>query len=217
MTTLRNSRASWGLASRALHWAMALMILVQVPLGFLMVDAYDAWLAGKGDTALVMSLSRAHNTNGFLILILAVLRLSWRLGNPTPDLPAGLAAYQRFVARATHAVLYGLLIVFPLTGWAALSAYDGEFPIFFFGWDNVFRIVPQATPGSPFTSDLFGEIHETCWKIGAAVLLLHVTAALWHEYVKRDGVLTRMLRGQPRPVSGSPGGASSPDEGGAAR
>ena len=195
---LRNTRLEWGSVTRALHWIMAVMILVQVPLGFRMVDAYDAWLAGKGDTALVMSLSRAHNTNGFLILILVTLRLAWRLRNPTPDLPRALERWQRVTARVTHAFLYGLLIVFPLTGWAALSAYDGKFPIYFFGWDNVFRIVPQAKPSSPFTSDLFGEIHETCWKVGAFVLALHVVAALWHEYVKHDGVLTRMLRGSTR-------------------
>lgn len=192
---LRNSVEAWGLVTRALHWGMALMIAVQVPLGFLMVDAYDAWLAGKGDEALVMSLSRAHNTLGFLVLIAATLRLSWRFANPTPGLPPALAAYQHLVARATHGLLYALLFVFPLTGWAALSAYDGEFPIFFFGWDDVFRIVPQAKEGSPWTSDLFGEVHETCWKVGAAVLGLHVVAALWHEYVRRDGVLTRMWRG----------------------
>ncbi len=191
-----NTATEWGLVTRALHWLIALMIAVQVPLGFLMVDAYDAWLAGKGDTALVMLLSRLHNTNGLLVLILVVLRLSWRLRNPTPGLPAGLAAYQRFTARATHIVLYGLLITFPLTGWAALSAYDGEFPIYFFGWDNVFRIVPQATEGSPFNSDLFGEIHETCWKIGAGVLGLHVVAALWHQFVKKDGLLRRMWSGK---------------------
>jgi cytochrome b561 len=192
---LRNSPARWGLVTRVLHWGMALMIAVQVPLGFAMVDAYDAWLAGHGDSGPVMTLSRAHNTVGFLILILVLVRLSWRAGNPTPELPPSLAAYQRFAARATHAALYALLVVFPLTGWAALSAYDGEFPIFFFGWDNVFRIVPQASEGSVLTSDLFGEIHETCWKIGAGILALHVGAALWHEYVRRDGVLTRMWRG----------------------
>lgn len=189
---LRNSREQWGSVARALHWLMAIMITVQVPLGFWMVDAYDAWLAQAGDEALVMRLARAHNTLGFLVLILALLRLSWRASNPTPDLPAGLAAWQRFTARSTHLLLYALLIVFPLTGWATLSAYDGEFPIFFFGWDNVFRIVPQATAGSPFTSDLFGEIHETCWKVGGLVLGLHMIGALWHEYVRKDGVLTRM-------------------------
>jgi len=192
---LGNSIARWGVVTRLFHWGMALMIAAQVPLGFWMVSAYDAWLAGKGDTALVMSLSRAHNTLGFLVLILVSLRLSWRIAHPTPALPASLTRAQRIAARVTHASLYGLLIVFPLTGWATLSAYDGEFPIFFFGWDGVFRIVPQQGKDAFFNSDLFGEIHETCWKIGAFILGLHVTAAVWHEYVQKDGVLSRMWRG----------------------
>lgn len=192
---LSNSVAGWGLVTRLLHWGMALMIAAQVPLGFWMVSAYDAWLAGKGDTALVMSLSRAHNTIGFLVLMLVAVRLAWRLAHPTPALPLALTSVQRTAARLTHATLYALLIVFPLTGWATLSAYDGEFPIFFFGWDDVFRIVPRQGKGSFFNSDLFGEIHETCWKIGAVILGLHVAAALWHEYVRKDGVLSRMWRG----------------------
>lgn len=192
---LRNTPTRWGLVTRSLHWLIAAMILVQLPLGFLMVDAYDAWQAGHGDPALVMQLSRAHNTNGFLILILVMLRLSWRLGNPSPALPGALVAWQRFVARVTHIALYALLFIFPLSGWAALSAWTGDFPIYFFGWDNVFRIVPQAAPGSPFNSDLFGEIHESCWKVGAAILLLHISAALWHEYIRKDGALSRMWRG----------------------
>jgi cytochrome b561 len=192
---LRNTRDHWGQVTRGLHWLMAAMLLVQVPLGFMMVDAYDAWLAGHGDTALVMQLSRAHNTTGFLLLMLVLLRLSWRLGNPSPELPGALQAWQRFVARTTHISLYALLLVFPLSGWAALSAYEGDFPIFFFSRDDVFRIVPRASPGSPFNSDLFGEIHESCWKVGAVILLLHISAALWHEYIRRDGVLSRMWRG----------------------
>jgi cytochrome b561 len=192
---IRNDAKHWGAVTRSLHWLMALMIAAQVPLGFQMVKAYDAWLAGHGDTALVMALSRAHNTNGLLILILVVLRLSWRLQNPTPDLPRGLAAYQRFTARVTHVVLYGLLIVMPLSGWAALSAYDGKFPIFFFGWDNVFRIVRQVKKGAPFDSDFFTNIHVTCWKIGAFVLTLHIVGALWHQFVMKDGVLKRMWSG----------------------
>ena len=194
---IHNSSRTWGLASRALHWSMALMIAVQVPLGFLMVDAYDAWLATKGDPTRVMALARAHNTIGFLVLMLVLARLAWRASNVTPDLPAALIAWQKLVARITHAALYALLVIFPLTGWATLSAYDGKFPIFFFGWDNVPRLVPQAKPGSIWTSDLFGEVHETCWKIGAVILLLHVSAAVWHEYVKKDGVLSRMWSGRP--------------------
>jgi cytochrome b561 len=189
---LRNDSRQWGQLARLLHWGMALMIAVQVPLGFWMVDAYDAWLASKGDPTLLMRLSRAHNTLGFLVLILVMLRLSWRAANPPPDLPVALVAYQRVLARITHAALYTLLIVFPLTGWSALSAYDGEFPIYFFGWDNVFRIVPQVPDGSTFDADFFGEMHETCWKIGAGILGLHIAAALWHQFVLKDGVLRRM-------------------------
>jgi cytochrome b561 len=192
---LRNDRQHWGSVSRALHWLMAAMIAVQVPLGFLMVDAYDTWLATKGDPTLVMRLARAHNTMGFMVLILVMVRLGWRVSNPTPELPAALAAYQRILARITHGALYALLIIFPLTGWSALSAYDGEFPIFFFGWDNVPRIVPRVPEGAMFDADFFGEVHETCWKIGGVVLGLHVFAALWHEFVLKDGIARRMRTG----------------------
>jgi cytochrome b561 len=192
---LGNDRQHWGSVARALHWGMAAMIAVQVPLGFWMVDAYDTWLATKGDPTLVMRLSRAHNTLGFLVLILVLARLGWRATNTTPELPATLAAYQRILARLTHGALYALLITFPLTGWSALSAYDGEFPIFFFGWENVPRIVPRVPEGAPFDADFFGEIHETCWKIGSGILGLHAIAALWHQYVLKDGLLRRMWKG----------------------
>jgi cytochrome b561 len=176
---------------------MALMILVQVPLGFLMVQAYDAWLASHGDPVRVMALARVHDTIGLLVLTLVVARLAWRAANPTPELPGGITYWQRRLARGTHVALYALLVLFPLTGWAALSAYTGTFPIFFFGWDHVPRLVPKATPGSPFTSDFFTAIHVTCWKIGGPILALHAGAALWHGLAKRDGVLRRMWSGAP--------------------
>jgi cytochrome b561 len=87
------------------------------------------------------------------------------------------------------------MFIFPLTGWAALSAYEGEFPIYFFGWENVFRIVPQATDGSHVPYEFYAEIHEACWKAGIGVLGLHVVGALWHHFVVRDNVLSRMWRG----------------------
>ena len=81
-----------------------------------------------------------------------------------------------------------------MSGWAALSAYEGEFPIFFFGYDAVPRLVPQAD-GSHAPYEFYAEIHETCWRVGAVVLGLHVVAALWHQFVLRDGLLARMWRG----------------------
>ncbi len=193
---LSNTASSWGLVSRNLHWLIAVMIAVQVPLGFYMNDVYKELIATRSnDYSLLLQVSQLHHTNGFLILILTTLRLGWRSGNPTPELPRALVAYQRYLARLTHVFLYALLLAFPLSGWATLSAYEGEFPIYFFGWEQVPRIVPQAIDGSHAPYEFYAAIHKACWRIGAVVLGLHVAAALWHHVVVKDNVLNRMLRG----------------------
>lgn len=63
-------------------------------------------------------MSRIHQTGGLLVLILVVARLGWRLRQPVPDLPAGLAAYQRWLAKLNHVILYALMFLLPLSGWA---------------------------------------------------------------------------------------------------
>ncbi len=193
---IRNTVSTWGVVSRSFHWLILAMILVQVPLGFWMNSVYkDLVAAHSTDFSQLLFISRLHHTNGFLILILVTFRLTWRSANPTPELPAALAAYQRGLARLTHGFLYALLFAFPLSGWAALSAYEGQFPIFFFGWEHVPRIVPQAVDGSHAPYEFYAAIHKTCWRIGAVVLALHVAGALWHHVVVKDRVLRRMLRG----------------------
>jgi len=174
---------------------MAIMIAVQIPLGFWMVEVYEVYAETYADDTWVMRTSLAHHTLGFLVLAMALVRLGWRVSNPTPGLPASLVAYKRWLARLTHVALYALLIIYPLSGWASLSAYEGEFPIFFFGWDTVPRIVPQVAEDAQFNYEFFADIHRYCWRVGAAILGLHLAGALWHHYVARDGVLRRMLRG----------------------
>lgn len=193
---IRNTATSWGAAARGLHWVIAALIAVQVPLGFYMNEVYKDLIATSStDFSLLLQVSQVHHTNGFMILILATLRLGWRVANPTPGMPPGLAAYQRVLARLTHLFLYALLFAFPLSGWATLSAYEGEFPIYFFGWDEVPRIVPQSVDGSHEPYEYYAAIHKACWRIGAVVLGLHVVGALWHHMVAKDNVLRRMLRG----------------------
>ena len=192
---LRNNSKSWGWLSRGLHWAVVLLIVVQIPVGFWLVDAYDVYKEAYDDDTMVMRLSMVHNTIGFLVLIIFSIRFPWRLANPTPELPPALVSYRRFLARLTHIFLYVLMIIYPLSGWSALSAYEFEFPIFFFGWDNVPGIVPSVAEGEMFDYPFFAKIHRSLWRIGGVILGLHVTAALWHQFVAKDGVLRRMLKG----------------------
>jgi cytochrome b561 len=79
-----------------------------------------------------------------------------------------------------------------------LSSYEGEFPIFFFAWDSMPRIVPQVAEGQPFDYPFFAQIHRFGWRVGAFILGLHVFGALWHQFVARDGILKRMWRGEVR-------------------
>ena len=194
---LRNSDSRWGLISRGFHWGLVVLVAIQIPLGFYMVEVYEFYTETYADDRLPMVLrtSMSHHTIGFLILTLATFRLAWRASNPTPALPANLAAYQRYLARTTHVLLYVLMFAYPLSGWAALSSYEGEFPIFFFAWDSMPRIVPQVAEGQPFDYPFFAQIHRFGWRVGAFILGLHIFGALWHQFVAKDGVLKRMWRG----------------------
>jgi len=192
---LGNSATTWGCVSRWLHWGTFALIAIQIPVGFWMVEVYDAYKQTYADDTWLLRTSRLHHTLGFLLLSIVALRLSWRAANPLPQLPGSLATFQRWLARGTHALLYALLFVYPLSGWAALSAYEGEFPIFLFGWDSMPRLVPQAAADATFNYEFFAAIHRAGGRVGALRLGLHVAAAIWHPFVARDGTLRRMWRG----------------------
>ena len=115
-----NTENRWGTVSRGFHWLMVAIIVVQIPLGFFMVDAYETYKIDYADDTVFMRASMAHNTLGFLFLLLATGRLGWRLSHVVPDLPAALVTYQRYLAKLTHAFFYLLMFAFPLSRWAAL-------------------------------------------------------------------------------------------------
>jgi cytochrome b561 len=195
LMAVTNTHNSWGTLSRIFHWGTLALIAVQIPLGFWMVEVYEVYTETYADDTWVLRTSRMHHTLGFVLLLVLAMRLSWRVNNATPELPATLVSYQRWLARGTHIILYALLVIYPLSGWAALSAYEGEFPIFFFGWENMPRLVPQAAADALFNYELFAGVHRWCWRVGAAVVGLHVSGALWHQLVLHDGVLKRMWKG----------------------
>ena len=91
-SALRNSAAGWGLLARLLHWISALAILFLVGYGWWMTHALER--AGR------LAHYQLHSLIGWYVLLLIVLRLVWRAGNPVPDLPAELPRWERATALA---------------------------------------------------------------------------------------------------------------------
>src|SRR6266571_88823 len=123
---LRNASDSWGAPAKLFHWVMAALILAQIALGLMAAN----WRLSPTKVELFFW----HKSTGMLILALVALRLLWRLANPTPALPSGMAAWERAAARLSHLLLYVLMIALPITGWIVNSASNIPF--------RIFRLIP---------------------------------------------------------------------------
>lgn len=165
--------------ARVLHWIMALLILLTIPAGFIMVQP-------DLDRSVQNALFIYHKNVGVLLFLLVVVRLSWRLISPPPPLPAHVPDWQVRISGLTHYALYALLFVMPVAGYIRVRA--GGFPIEGLDALGVPALVPR--------SDALAETAKTVHFIGAititALLALHISAALFHGIVKRDGVFSRI-------------------------
>jgi len=181
---LRNDADSWGALAKLFHWVMAALILAQIALGVMAAS----WRVSPTKIELFFW----HKSTGMLILALVALRLLWRLANPPPELPSGIAAWERAAARLSHLLLYVLMIALPVTGWIVNSASNVPFRIF---W-----LIPLPAIVAPdkSTADLFERVHGGLFTLLALVLVAHIGAALRHHFVKRNTVLIRMLPGTRR-------------------
>lgn len=165
--------------SKVLHWSVAIAVLVQVPLGLSLVYVD---LGARQD-----ALFNFHKSLGVLIFALMVGRLLNRIfaGAPSPE--PTIAPWQRAVSSAVHGALYLLLIVQPVVGYLANSAFGASTPFF-----GLFEIPAAVAASEEWANRLFA-LHG--W-IGLTLLLLiavHLAAALQHYFVRKDGVLQRML------------------------
>lgn len=166
-----------GAATRAIHWASALLVLSAWAVGSTMEEM------PRGATRdLTMQL---HYSLGVLVLGLAALRVAWRAAAPTRR-TAG-PAWQRLAAGAMHLALIGLTVAMPLSG--LLDRWARGRPVTVFG--GLPLPAPMPVPGGR----AWGEAHEVLANVLLAAVAAHVLAALWHQFVLRDGALSRMLRG----------------------
>jgi cytochrome b561 len=162
---------------RVLHWLMALMVLAMLFIGIGMVATVSPryW-----------TLVSIHKPLGVAILLLVLVRLAVRVLRGTPPLPADLPPVQRFGAKASHLLLYGLMILMPLIGWSMLSA--GGYPIVLYGPLHL----PPIMPHSDALYAVLRSAHTVLALLLFAVILLHLAAALFHAMVRQDGVFDSM-------------------------
>lgn len=182
---LRNTASSWGWPARLLHWAMALTIVGTWILGKQMVDVPDTELMRK------LELYQLHKSIGVTLWLLALLRLAWRLANPTPLLPAGLPAWQRHAAGVSHLLLYVLLIAIPVTGYLMVSASPLGIPTIIF---DTLPLPHVLAPDGGLEATLKA-VHEALGNVLAVLVLIHVGAALKHLLAGQRRIVARMVTG----------------------
>ena len=165
----------------AFHWVLALAIIGSFGVGVYMSD-----LAMSPQR---LKLFNWHKWAGVTILLLSALRLLWRLTHRPPADPP-MPAWQARAAHWTHRLLYALFFAVPLAGWAYTSA--AGFPVVWFGVLPLPDFVPVDKP----LAEALKAVHQTLAFSLAALVVVHIAAALKHQFVDRDGLLDRMRFGR---------------------
>ncbi len=166
----------YGSVARLLHWTVVLLLVGEYALAWLMPDIRK----GTQPNGLIAW----HLFVGPLILAVMLLRLGWRSAVGAPEPHPGVA-WQELASKLTHGLLYALLLVLPLLGWINASTR---------GWSIHLLGIPLpalASQGSTVGHDL-GEWHSTLAYVVLGLIGLHVSAALYHHWVRKDGLLARM-------------------------
>jgi cytochrome b561 len=175
----RNDTKGYGYVAVYLHWIIACLVIFMLTLGILLDSipaVYQSWFYNL------------HKSFGILILILACIRLVWRLFNKLPA-PPQAPAWESALARFSHGAFYFLLIATPVVGWAMSSSYNHP--------PNVFWLVKVYLPGIPIANHQLGHMLENIHGFFAYSLLwlavLHIVGALKHHLINKNNILRRML------------------------
>ena len=170
----------YSLPAIILHWLIALLIIGTFTLGLVMTDI-------PGLTPTKVRYFSWHKWAGVTVLLLAVLRLLWRLFNRAPGYPATMPAWQQRAAHLLHALLYALIFAVPLSGY--LYSLASGVPVVYFG---LFKL-PVLIEADPALKVVLKAVHYWLNMLMAGLVGVHVAAALKHLLVDRDGITQRML------------------------
>lgn len=171
----------------ALHWLIAVILISTIAV---------AWQFDDAKGLAKFQLYQLHKSLGITVLVLSLARLGWRLVNPAPPPVASLKPWEKFLSKAVHVGFYVIMLGLPMTGWLMVSASPKNIPTLLYGLVEL--------PYLPFVHGLAQEqahslqeafewVHEAMGKVTYALIVLHVGAALKHQFIDRDTVLSRMV------------------------
>ncbi len=181
---LLNGHETFGWGTIILHWMIALLIVGLIVLGFVMVRP-------DIDPELQFSLYQWHKSFGMTVLALSVIRVIWWLTNRHPAAVKGLSPLEARSASAVHLLLLTLTVAVPLAGWAVASTSTLGIPTLVFN-----RVLVPHLPLRPSAeAEAFWTTTHALLAYGmGGLVVLHAAAAFHHEFFRRDGVLSRMIR-----------------------
>ena len=175
---------SYSPLARIFHWLTALFVAVLIPVGLYMVQRGEAT---KFD-ATTNLLYSAHKLAGFMVLWFVAARLIYRLVHGAPPDEPSLEWWQKAAAHLTHWGLYALLLATPLLGWYGVSLYGAR--------GTLFGItLPAIAAENQKAADWYFELHFWAAMLMLLAIGTHVGAAIFHHFIRGDGVLRRMLPG----------------------
>lgn len=172
-----------------LHWAIAVSIVLNLYLG---------WKMNRLPLMEKFVTFQLHKSVGITILVLSLIRLAWRLAHRPPPYPLSMSRTERILAGSTHWIFYILMVATPLAGWIVVSASALNLPTLLFqripfphiAWVHDLPIATRRT-----VENNVGELHIWLAYSFAALIVLHILAAMKHRFLQRDGVLSRMIPG----------------------
>lgn len=181
---LRNGRDTFGWGTIVLHWMIAWLIVGLIILGFVMVRP-------DINPELQFSLYQWHKSFGMTVLALSVIRVIWWLTNRHPAPVKELSPLEARSASAVHLLLLAMTIAVPLAGWAVASTSTLGIPTLVFN-----RVLVPHLPLRPSAeAEAFWTTMHALLAYGmCGLVVLHAAAAFHHEFFRRDGVLSRMIR-----------------------
>ena len=179
---LANSERRYGAVAIALHWLMAMLIVLLIALGIYMVRLPDAGFDQSKIYLIII-----HKEIGLLVLALVSLRLAWRQLNPLPALERTVPEWQQVTAVFVHLCLYALMVAQPILGWLMSSAAGISVDFF-----RLFTLPDLVRPQANLFAQL-RQIHDWLGFVMAGLICLHAGAALRHHFVQRDETLRKMI------------------------